>query len=506
MEEVVTSCWQQYRNGIRYLETLDLPDTVRQNVDFYEGRQWAPPTPSTKNLPRPVVNLVRFVCRNKRARLTLTPVKLMFTCEGDKQLGPLFGQFADIAFRQMRMRELDSQAIKDALLKGSYCYHFYWDNTAEGGGAIACELIDPMHVLFANPCEKDEQKQQWVMIVSRIPVEEALRLADKDVDKDLVVPDREEQNACEQEGSGLCTVLTRYFRVDGEVYCERATKRTLLNKAFALSPAVWTQKGKDVRPVSRTKAQLYPIVFGVYEERENSIYGISEVESIVPNQRVVNQMLGMQALAIQNTAWGKYVVTKDALKGQQISNDPGEVLVDYSATGNGIRKIEHASLSAMPISYVEELTALTRTVTGASEIMTGEQLNNMSGTAIAQLQSQANQPIEEMRERFWRVKEKQGRVLVQCCRLYYDRLHWIDDEEQSLSTALLPADMTVTVKACMGTGASTASDVNLLETLFAKGAIDARTFVSAYPDDALCNKEGILQLLVPAPDQTTTAD
>ena len=493
MEQEVTACWQMYRNAAAYLQSIDLPETVRRNVAFYEGRQWAPATPSTKNLPRPVVNLVRFVCRNKRARLVLTPVKLVYECAQNPALAQQLTDCVETMYRRMRMRELDTRAIKDGLVKGSYCYHFFWDNDE---AQLGCELIDPLHVFFANPRQPDEQKQQWVMVSSRRPLAEVMRLADKDVDPDLLVCDADEDGIDEQQDSQLCTVLTRYFRRDGQVYVERALKRTMLNRARPLSPTFVQQKQGNVPPVSTAKAMLYPLVFGVYDERENSIYGISEVEGIVPNQRVVNQILGMQALAIQNTAWGKYVVSKDALKGQQISNEPGEVLVDYSATGNGIRKIEHASLSALPHAYVEELTALTRTVTGASEIMTGEQLNNMSGTAIAQLQSQANQPIAEQRERFWRVKEKQGMVVLQCCRLYYQYL--VDEgAADGLDTALLPGTMQVTVKACTGTGASTASDVNLLETLFAKGAIDAVTFVRAYPQDALCDKDKLLSLLQP---------
>ena len=495
-EQTVTELWRMYRNGTTYQMRLGLPETVRTNVAFYEGEQWAPPTKATRNLPRPVVNLVRFVCRNKRARITLTPVRLTYRCDEDPALAERFSRFASYMTDRMRMAELDARAVKDALIKGSYCYHVYWQDDADGGG-LQCELIDPLHVYFANPCETDEQKQDWIMIASRMPLAAVRALADAGVDLPYIRADREDALA-EQDGSELCTVLTRYFRVDGRVYCERATRDVVLSAPFALSPAP-PDAGNHF---ARVRTDLYPIVFGSYEEREGSIYGISEVEGVVPNQRIVNHILGMEALAIQNSAWGKYVVTKDALKGQQISNEPGEVLVDYSVAGNGIRKLEHASLSGQPMHFVDSLVNLTRVLAGSSEIMTGEQLNNLSGTAIAQLQSQANKPIEEVRERFWRAKERQGLVLLQCCLLYYDHLRWYDTDEEGVAHAEeYVADdyrgvrMTVTVQACMGTGATTAADVNLLETLFARGAIDALTFVRAYPDDALCDKRTILRLV-----------
>ena len=497
-EEQVTELWRMYRNGSAYQQSLGLVQTVKTNVAFYEGDQWAPATKATANLPRPVVNMVKFVCRNKRARLTLTPIKLVYHCEKAPELGDRFTKFAAYLDREMRMRELDSKVIKDALIKGSYCYHLYWDAHPLFGneeGKLCCEVLDPMHVYFANPNEQDEQKQEWILIASRVPLAAVKRMADAGVDKTLLAADGAEWGESEQKDSDLVTVLTRYFRQEGQVYCERATKYTMLTAARPLSPSVG---GKDAGALGSVRASLYPVVFGSYEERENSIYGLSEAESIVPNQRIINQILGLEALAIQNSAWGKYIVTKDALKGQRISNEPGEVLVDYSATGNGIRKLEHASLSSLPVHYVDSLTNLTRSVSGSSEIMTGEQLSNLSGTAIAQLQSQANKPIEEMRERFWRAKERLGMVVVQCCKLYYDRKVWRDEdgaENVFDADEYLDYPMSVTVEACVGTGATAAADINLLETLFAKGAIDAYTFVKAYPNEALCDKEGILALL-----------
>ncbi len=505
IEEQVSKCWELYRAGKEYVARLGLNETVKENVDFYEGRQWAAPTRTTRNMPRPVVNMVKFVCRNKRAKLTLTPVKLLFRCENNAALGEKFGEFAAYLMKEMRLKELDSRAIKDALVKGSYCYHFYWDDSCMDTlgvdkGAVRCELVDPLQVFFANPLECDEQKQDWVMIATRMPVDKALALADEDADKSLIVPD-ETDGETEQHGSKLCTVLTRYFRVDDEVFCERAVKCTMLNKARPLSPDVtWKKENGEVVEYNKQKAKLYPLVFGCYEERDKSIYGISEVEGIVPNQKIINHILGMEALAIQNVAWGKYVVSKDALRGQQISNEPGEVLVDHSATGNGIRKLEHPSLASTPLHFVDSLANLTRVVTGSSEVMTGEQLNNMSGTAIAALQAQANQPIEEQRERFWRVKERQGKVLAQCCRLYYDKKLWYMEQDDGQTELKLfdaeeyrDIELAVTVQACTGTSSTTASDISLLETLFAKGAIDAVTFVDAYPEEALCDKTNILQ-------------
>ena len=388
MNESVTELWKDYLKGQDYTTSIGLSKRIKTNVDFFEGRQWPPSTEATRSMPRPIVNIIKFICRNKRAMLTSAPVKLIYSSRVDKEKAESLTEFAAYVMREMDVEDLDSRAIRDAVLKGCYFYHFFWDPSLgkRGEGDLSCELIDPEDIYFANPKEHNEQKQKWIIISSRQEVEVLKKTCDQGTDKDLIVAEEDD----------LATVLTRYYRVNGEVYCERAVKGTYINKPFKISP-----EG------SGEIAELYPIVAGVYEEKEKCIYGLSEAEELISNQKIINHVLGMEALAIQNTAWGKYIVTKDALRGQDISNEPGEILVDYSLNGNGIKKMEQHALSSTPLNYVNNVTAMTRTVCGATEVMTGETLiGNMSGAAIAQLQSQANQPINEQRKRFWRVKRK----------------------------------------------------------------------------------------------------
>ena len=56
-------------------------------------------------------------------------------------------------------------------------------------------------------------------------------------------------------------------------------------------------------------------------------------------------------------------------------------------------------------------------------------------------------------------------------------------------------DMTVTVETSSGSSASTAGDISAIETLFSKGAISLETFIKAYPDDAISNKDELLRLI-----------
>lgn len=545
-ERETTTLWEDYQNGLTYQQNSGLAKNLPTFVNFYEGKQWAAPTKNTKNLPRPVVNIVKMICRSKKSAILSTPVKIIYKAENESADVEKFNNFAAYIQKEIGQEALDKKAIDDGVKKGSYFYHYYWDSEAKGKdgsqpGGVRCEIIDPLSIFFSNPTELDEQKQKWILIASREDIKSVRAKCDKGVDPDTIVADESNSKygTIEQEGNELCTVLTRYFRQNGEVYWEKATRTTIINKPTPLAPdiqAISKEYGfeedapnnslpdnHETQPLTTdsTKAYLYPIVVGNYEIREKSIYGLGEVEGIIPNQKSINFNLAMSLLNAQEIAWGKYIVDPNALKGQVINNEPGQVLIDYSNTGNGIRKMTEQVIQSQPLQLVDTLTQLTRVVTGASEVMTGETLGaGMSGAAIAQLQSQAQQPIEDLKDTFWLVKEKQGKVLAQFFKLYYKEKEFtyesvepkldelgkpiLDDfgqpqeEEVELTDIFNSADyqgvdFEVVVEATAGTKSSAAGDINALDVLLAKGLISMKTYLKAYPKDALSNKTEILK-------------
>lgn len=540
-----TTLWDDYQNGLSYQASSGLSKKLPEFVRFYEGKQWAAPTKNTRNLPRPVVNIIKMICRSKKSAITAAPVRIIYRAEDETVDVEKFNNFAAYIQKEIGQEGLDKKAIDDGVKKGSYFFHYYWDSEAKGKdgikeGGLRCEVIDPLSIFFSNPTELDEQKQKWILIASREDVESVRAKCDKDVDPGLIVADETDNKygVIEQEGNKLCTVLTRYFRKNGEVYCEKATKTVIINKPFSLAPdiaAAGRELGFEEDAPNNSlpdnhdetlvpegvRAYLYPVVVGNYEIRENSIYGLGEVEGIIPNQKAINFNLAMMLLNAQEIAWGKYIVLPNALRGQVISNEPGQVLTDYSNTGTGIRKMSEQTMQSQPLQLIDSIMSMTRNVTGANEVMSGEVLgSNMSGAAIAQLQSQAQQPIEDLKDAFWLVKEKQGKVLAQFFKLYYEqkefsyeetavkrdaqgnpvlnKLGQPEEEEVQFtdvfnSSEYAGVEFSVVVEATSGTKASTAGDINALDVLLSKGLISLKTYLKAYPKDALSNRTEILK-------------
>ena len=549
----ITDLWSDYQDGLEYQARSGLSRRIPEHVRFYEGDQWPRATAKTRNMPRPVINIIKMICRNKIAGILSSKVRLTYRSDDTSVDTDRFNDFALYIQREIGQEALDQKAIKDAAVKGTYIYHYYWDAEARGKdgtveGGLRCETLDPLRVFFANPAETDEQKQKWILICSREDVESVRAKADRGVNPDSIVPDEDDNNkygATESQKNKLCTVLTRYFRRDGEVFCERGTKSVVINKPFPITPDLEAaareipsderdapnnslpDSGSDNRKTTNldgaARCYLYPIVVGSYEQRERSIYGISEVEGLIPNQKAINFVLAMQIMAVQETSWGKYIVSPDALRHQAITNEPGQVLTDYSGTGAGIRRLSEQSLSLAPINLIEEILSTTRSVSGSTEVMTGETVKSgMSGAAIANLQSQAQMPTQVLRDAFWRVKEKHGRVMAQFFRLFYEGKRYQYKELRPMSGvagATVPGsaprasgeevwrsavfnssdwehvNFECVCEATAGTASSAAGDINILDLLLNAGKISTEAYIRAYPDEALANKSEILRQL-----------
>ena len=545
--------WDDYQNSVKYQNATGLRTRLPRCVRFFEGDQWEKATEDTKNFPRPVINVIAMIARNKISSVLSAPVRIVYRAD-EVELSPdaqgaasaeLFTRFSDYIQKEYGQSALDKRAVKDGAIKGSYVYHYYWDAQADGKGAatpgaLQCEVIDPVNVHFANPTQQDEQKQEWIIISSRENVDAVRALVSDPEAKKRIGGSQYKENAYgekEPDTNRLCTVLTRYFRRDGEVYFERGTEGVLITPPTPLSPDIEAAKkalgiaddrgddtpiasdggamdepgaampdggeSLDITPV-RARARLYPVVVASWERREGSIYGIGEAERAISNQKVINNLLAMIVYNVQQTAWPKWLVIKGALsEGETITNEPGEIIEDKTGTGRGIQQVPPAAMPSMPMELLDQIIGLVRNVSGASEVMTGETIGaNMSGDAIALLQSQAQQPIEALRDEFWEVKKKQGRVLAQFFKLFYHgrAFAWEEGEgaQKRMQMGIFEGDdyagmdFDIVVETMGSTKYSVAGDINVLNSLFSSGNISLRTYIEAYPDDAMSNKSKIL--------------
>lgn len=528
-EDLAKKFWNDWQNGLEYQKKLRLKETCEQCVDFFEGRQWPQATERTKNMPRPVINIIKFIVNGKKANILSSKISviykpLVYNAEDNTmaiQGASSFTNFAKHINKEIKQEDLDNQAIADGLKKGTYIYHYFWDTEKKTGmakfaGGLNGQIIDCLSIVFANPKQKDEQKQKWIIIQSRENVETLKKIAKKNgitsTEIELITPDDDSEknyNNEEQSGEEYATVLTRYFRKNGEVYYTKSTKNMIIQEETPLTPNASKIKleindeGKtsedeeqidqDKPVLEQFKMTFYPIVVDAYEEREKSIYGIGEVEPLIATQKSINFNYAMMQMASQNMGFPKVIEHPLALRGKQITNTPGEVLTDYSPGFNGIKYLNPPAFSNTPLTVADKLLETTRTVTGATEVANGEVLGkNMSGSAIVALQTQAKVPIEDMQRRFWRTHEKIARIWEQFFKAYYrfDVPYVIENEgRQEVNTfngaQYQGIDFETTIDVGPGSAYSESLSINLLEQALQRGDITFDDYIELYPETAM---------------------
>ena len=528
-EEIAKKIWGDWQNGLEYQNKLHLKETCEQCVDFYEGRQWPVATERTKNMPRPVINIVKFIINGKKANILSSKISMIYKPliynaeEGEvaTQGATSFTNFAKHINKEIKQEDLDNQAIADGLKKGTYIYHYFWDTEKKTGmakfdGGLNGQIIDCLSVVFANPKQKDEQKQKWIIIQSRENVDTLKKIAEKNgvskTELELIVPDDDvEKNydGEEQDGEEYATVLTRYFRKNGEVYYTKSTQNMIVQDETPLTPDAKKIKlnineegktneddediGQDRPEIEPFKIRLYPVIVSSYDEREKSIYGIGEAEQLIAVQKSINFNYAMMQMASQNMGFPKVLLRPRALQGKQLTNAPGEVITDYSPGFDGIRYLNPPSFSSTPLSIADKLLEVTRVVTGATEVANGEALGaNMSGSAIVALQTQAKVPIEDMQKRFWRTHEKIARVWEQFFKAYYrfDVPYVLEDDNNKEinifnGSQYQDVDFETTIDVGAGSAYSESLSINLLESALQRGDITFDDYIELYPDTAM---------------------
>lgn len=528
-EELAEKIWNDWEKGLEYQKKLNLKETCEMCVDFNEGRQWPRATERTKNMPRPVINIIEYIVNGKKANILSSKISTVYkpliydqeqsavAAEG----ASAFTNFSTHINKEIKQEDLDHQAILDGLIKGSYIFHYFWDREKKTGmakydGGLNGQVIDCLSIVFANPKQKDEQKQKWIIIQSRENVETLKTIAKKNgISKEeieLIQPDDDSEknyNAEEQEGEEYATVLTRYFRKNGEVYYIKSTKNMIVQEETPLTPDAGKVKievddeGKTNEDKEETeqdaperigfKMTLYPIVVGSYKEREKSIYGRGEVEELIPTQKAINFNYAMMQMASQNMGFPKVLQRPRALQGKQITNAPGEILTDYSPNFDGIRYLNPPAFSNTPLNVADKLIEITRTVTGATEVANGEVLGaNMSGSAIVALQTQAKVPIEDMQKRFWRVHEKIARIWEQFFKAYYKfDVPYVVETDNGQEANIFNGsmyqniDFETTIDVGAGSTYSESLSINLLEQALQRGDITFDDYIELYPETAM---------------------
>ncbi len=484
--------WAQYQTK------TDLVDSIREDDDFYNGRQWGDYNP-TDGFPRVTVNIIKKGVDLIASKVNGTPLYLSYSAfgyGGESKDCTRLAQFDEFVLKDLDDPTFGWQSCVNADVRGTEITYVRWDaddETIKGlyKGGLAYEHIDPRCFAVANPQLPNIQKQAWVMFWSDVPlgackkmVDEETGLSDREKErrkKFLVRDDTSKKDDIllykDSMNGSLIRVYTRFFRINGEVCYMCSTQTTdLFAYPKPLSTLIPEDYGKKAQEAYEKKLSdigswknaegyegelmpdldidyedvtigdygrkmnsdedhrrlkerfsLYP--FAVYTSKpiSNSIFGFSMTKALIPAQKALNYCYSMVVQCAQNNAFSKIFAKDGALGNQEITNEPGQIITDYSndVNGWGIKLAESQPLPNDLTAFGGNFMDIIAKTYGFSDVMSGEISNqDLSGYAVQQMVKQNNTPIEQQQQLFWKYKKDLAKIRIMFYKHYVDEAYY----------------------------------------------------------------------------------
>lgn len=510
MDNKAGRIWQEYLDGVKYHDSMGFSTEFPKIIEFKEGNQWAAVTENTKNFPRPVFNITEMFIRAKRSALTnqsltLDYVPLEVFNDEESQIkaeqgAEDFTEFAKITWENINQDELNNEMVDDAITLGTGILHYYWDDSKKGGnqlewrGAMAGEVLDPLNVFVSNPQNRDLQKQEWIIIQNRLPVKLVKEMAKREGLSrefiDLIGADNNESGEYTAEtrqvkDNDKITLLIKYFKKDGAVYYSKSIANLMIVEDRCLTPIVEGTGNKFIM-------QLYPIVLMNCVRRKKCIYGIGYGKDIITVNKALNQLKGMQMLNATQIGNPAIITRPNAIR-QKITNQGGQIIVDHSPDGNGIKYLNPPMFSNEFSKISSEMFELVRTTTGVTDVSTGETLGaNMAASAIIALQNQAKTPIKELQNRYFNAVKDVGDIWIEFFKAYYNtnRNISVENEEGKVENRVFNGSNYAAIDYKLKVEVTVAPDketlaVSLLDAMRDRGDITKEQYVELMPDSAM---------------------
>ena len=424
-----THAWELYEQGRAYNNQLE-PNQyslVNTNIEFFHGNQWLhmPDTAAMRRLPKPVFNIIKRVASLFVASLTSSGAAIYFEplnqCGVDADAARCATEEVRNLLEKFKMEYRIREALFDGAQTGDYCAHFYWDADAipyggslsDARGEIAMELVDGINVMFGNPADSNVERQPYILLLGRAPVEQLREEAKLwggdwlDVEADSEFDGMAGQGGqVELTGDDTGKALYVYLYTKGEngtIHVTKATRTAVIYENVD------------------TGLSRYPIAWGNWEKQKNQYHGRALVTGIIPNQIFINTMFAMVMRHLQLMGFPKTVFNADLIGSW--NNEIGQAIgVRGLQPGQNISQVatnlQPADMSAQILTVIDRAVSYTKDCLGATDAQMGSASPNNT-SALMVLQSTAQVPLENTRAGLYEWLEDVGHILLDMMGTYY---------------------------------------------------------------------------------------
>lgn len=389
-----TEIWQLYEKGRNYNRMVGLYTDTDKNYRMYNGNQWSGLKisgiePIQLNIIKPIVRYKVGIINNNLYK----PVYSAENIENDdfkdvaNETCELLNKLASRVWEKDNMDYKTRAMSKHSAINDECPIYVTYDK--ENNLPIN-EILSKNDVYYGNENDSDIQNQPYILIKQRKPVSVLVEMAkSEDVSDEkiqYIIGDNdtfeEAGDHAKEEIDDMCTLVTKLYKKDGNVYFSQATQYCV------------------IREDKNTGLELYPLTHMLWEEKEGYARGEGEVRYLIFNQIEINKTIMRRLISAKNTAYPQKIADISKIQNPSAIDKSGATIKVNGQSIDDVRKaigiINPAQMSSDVEKVMNELIATTRELAGAGDIATGEiNPESASGKAILAVQQASQMPVTE---------------------------------------------------------------------------------------------------------------
>ena len=487
--------WGEYEKGVSYnlSDPVNLYETVRQNENFFIGRQWE--GVAAPDLDKPVLNILKRVVNYFIATIVSDDIAASVSVFGGVQdpevqalLDVIPTQIDDVIERG-KLKQKNRSALRNAAVDGDCCFYFYLDpddnDNGTNAGNIAAEEIDNTSVIFGNPQLCDVQRQPYIILVMRRTLEEtkeeARRNGRPQAEIDSITADDDPNGINRERETGKATQLLKFWKENGVVWYTKTTQNA------------------TVKPKTNLGYKLYPVAWMSWDRVKNSYHGQSCITGLIPNQIFINKLFAMCMEHVKRMAFPKVVYNAQMLP-RGWSNRVGEAIPVQGELGANVAEVVGgADMSSQVVMLIEKTISYTRDMMGASDASLGN-VKPDNTSAIIAVQKASETPLTLQRMEFYQFVEDYVRIILDVMRVDYGPRMVVKTMEDGSQAEILVdfsrlSDISYKLNVDVGTAAywGELTQIQTMDNLYQNGVIpDPVTYLEALPDGYVKDRQKII--------------
>lgn len=394
--------YREYSDAETFNESIKLRQTVEQNNNFYNGRQWE--GVNAPHLDKPVDNIIRSAVNYYIAQIVSDDISTNFQFIGmDETTG---SQISDILQDEImhimeftRAATKHRQLLRNEAVDGDMALYSYFDINIDTGdkdnpGMIQTEIVSNTNIYFGNPIEQEIENQPYVIIKQRVLLDDAKEISEANGYKPEDVKADEDENRMfedRQNNQEYVTVFNKFWKENGRVWITRVSKEAVIMKPTNL------------------EYKRYPIAYCSWERVKDSYHGVTPITSAVPNQILINKMLAAASAYNLNYAFPKILYDKAKLP-RGWNNDPTKAIGCNGDPSNAIfTTFKPADMSGQVVELINRVVEDTRNMLGIYDAAIGN-VNPTNTSAIVATQKAASAPLDIQKLDFYQFVEDVIRI------------------------------------------------------------------------------------------------